>query len=120
VADPDDALDDTRNGEGMDIQKLMKQAQKMQSAMQEAQEKLGDITVTSTAGGGMVEVTANGKLEVTAIKIKPEVVDPDDVDMLEDMILGAVKEAQKAAKARQEEELGKVTGGMGMPPGLMG
>lgn len=104
----------------MNIQKLMKQAQKMQSAMQEAQEKLGGIVVTSTAGGGMVEVSANAKLEVTSIKIKPEVVDPDDVEMLEEMVLGAVKEVQKLAKERQEEELGKVTGGMGMPPGLMG
>jgi DNA-binding YbaB/EbfC family protein len=104
----------------MNIQKLMKQAQKMQSAMQEAQEKLGEIVVTSSTGGGMVEVSANAKLEVTSITIKPEVVDPDDVEMLEELVLGAVKEAQKLAKARQDEEMGKVAGGLGMPPGLLG
>lgn len=104
----------------MDINKLMKQAQKMQSAMKEAQEKLADITVSAKTGGGMVEVTANAKLEITAIKIDPEVVDPDDAEMLEEMVLGAVKEAQRLAQARQEEEMGKVTGGLGMPPGMLG
>ena len=104
----------------MNIQKLMKQAQKMQSAMQEAQEKLRDIEVSAKTGGGMVEVTANAKLEITGITINPEVVDPDDVEMLEEMVLGALREAQKLAQERQEEEMGKVTGGLGMPPGMLG
>jgi hypothetical protein len=104
----------------MDINKLMKQAQKMQAQMAETQARLADIELSTTAGGGAVEVTANAKQEITAISIKPEAVDPDDVEMLEDLILGAIKEVQKLARDRQESEMAKVTGGMGLPPGMIG
>ncbi len=104
----------------MDINQLMKQAQKMQAKMAKAQERLEEIEVSATAGGGVVEVRANAKQEILGISIKPEAVDPDDVEMLEDLILGALKEVQKLARDEQEAEMGKVTGGMGMPPGLMG
>lgn len=104
----------------MNIQKLMKQAQQMQSKMAEAQEKLKDITVEGSAGGGKVTVVANAVSEIQSIKIDPEVVDPEDTDLLEDLILGAVKEAQRLARERQEQEMAGVTGGMGLPPGLLG
>jgi len=104
----------------VDINKLMKQAQKMQTQMAETQARLADIELSTTAGGGVVEVTANAKQEITGLTIKPEAVDPDDVEMLEDMILGAIKEVQKLARERQEAEMSKVAGGMGLPPGMMG
>ena len=96
---------------------LLKQAQKMQEAMQKAQESLADITVDSSAGGGMVKVTANAAQEILEIKIEPEAVDPDDVEMLEDMVLAAVTQALEQAKTAAQEEMSKVTGGM-MPPGM--
>lgn len=100
----------------MDINKLMKQAQKMQSQVADAQAALKSVTVEATTGGGKVKVVANAHLEVQSISIDPEVVDPDDVEMLEDLILSAVQEAQRLAKAKQESEMAKVTGGMGLPP----
>jgi DNA-binding YbaB/EbfC family protein len=103
----------------VDINKLMKQAQKMQSQVADAQAALKSVTVEAAAGGGKVKVVANAHLEVQSISIDPEVVDPDDADMLEDLVLSAVQEAQRLAKAKQEEEMAKVTGGMGLPPGLM-
>jgi DNA-binding YbaB/EbfC family protein len=96
----------------------MKQAQKLQSEMQRVQEELGDKTVEATAGGGMVTVVANGKQEVVSIKIDPEVVNKDDVEMLEDLILAAVNESKKRAQELAMTEIGKVTGGLGIPPGL--
>ena len=104
----------------MDLNKLMKQAQKMQAQMAETQERLGDITVEATSGGEKVKVTANALQQILSLSIDPEVVDPDDVEMLEDLILGAIREAQREAKSRQEAEMSKVTGGMGLPPGMMG
>jgi DNA-binding YbaB/EbfC family protein len=96
----------------------MKQAQKLQSEMARVQEELGDMTVEATAGGGMVTVVANGKQEVVSIKIDPEVVNKDDVEMLEDLILAAVNESKKRAQELAMTEIGKVTGGLGIPPGL--
>ena len=102
----------------MNIQKMMKQAQQMQSKMQKAQADLAEKTLEVTAGGGKVTVTANGGGDILGIKIDPAVVDPEDVEMLEDLILSGVKQAQEKAKAVMEEEMGKVTGGMGGLPGM--
>ena len=102
----------------MNIKKMMQQAQKMQEQMAAAQEELADKTVTATAGGGKVTVIANGAGEVTSIKIAKEVVDPDDVEFLEDLVLTAVKKAIDEGKAMAQAEMGKLTAGMGLPPGL--
>jgi DNA-binding YbaB/EbfC family protein len=102
----------------MNIQKLMKQMGQVQAKMAEAQEKLGSIEVVGSAGGGMVKATANGRQEVIRIAIDPKVVDPGDVDMLEDMILGAVKEAQRLAREQSAAEMERIGAGMGLPPGL--
>ncbi len=91
---------------------LLKQAQKMQREMEKAQENLVNIKVEGSAGGGMVTVTANAAQEILEIKIDPEVVDKDDVEMLEDLVLAAVNQAVTNAKSKAEEEMGKVTGGM--------
>ena len=98
---------------------FMKQAQKLQSEIQRIQEELGEKTVEASAGGGMVTVTANGKQEVIAIKIDPEVVNKDDVEMLEDLIVAAVNESKRRAQELAMSEMAKVTGGLGIPPGLI-
>lgn len=102
----------------MNMGKMMKQVQKMQAEMARIQEELAEREVKANAGGGMVEVTANGKQEILDIKIDPEAVDPDDVEMLEDMILAAVNEAMRQAQEMASQEMQKVTGGMNIP-GLM-
>ena len=104
----------------MNIQKLMKEAQKAQQKMQEAQERLASLSVEGSAGGGLVTVTANGEGTVTGIKIDPGVVDPEDVDMLEDLVTAAVADAQRKAKEVQETEMGSAMGGMGGLGGLGG
>jgi DNA-binding YbaB/EbfC family protein len=90
----------------------------MQEQMAAAQEELADKTVTATSGGGKVTVIANGAGDVTSIKIAKEVVDPDDVEFLEDLVLTAVKKAIEEGKAMAQAEMGKLTSGMGLPPGL--
>jgi len=102
----------------MNIQKMMKQAQKMQADMQRAQEELGERTVEATAGGGKITVTANGAGDILSIKISKDVVDPNDVEMLEDLVLTGVQKAIEEGRALMQAEMGKITGGMGMPPGL--
>ncbi|HPT78950.1 MAG TPA: YbaB/EbfC family nucleoid-associated protein [Candidatus Atribacteria bacterium] len=97
---------------------LMKQAKKMQEQMLKMQQELEGKTVEATVGGGMVTVVANGKKELISIEIKPEAVDPDDVEMLQDLILAAVNEALRQADEMVQTEMAKITGGMGMPPGL--
>ncbi|HOB19205.1 MAG TPA: YbaB/EbfC family nucleoid-associated protein [Candidatus Atribacteria bacterium] len=97
---------------------LMKQAKKMQEQMLKMQQELEEKTVEATVGGGMVTVVANGKKELISIEIKPEAVDPDDVEMLQDLILAAVNEALRQADEMVQTEMAKITGGMGMPPGL--
>ncbi len=92
---------------------LMKQAQKMQRDMEKAQENLASIEVEGTAGGGMVNVKATAAQRILEIKIDPEVVDPDDVEMLEDLVLAAVNQAMENAKARADQEMAKVTPNMG-------
>jgi len=97
---------------------LMKQAQKMQQQMVKMQEELAGKTVEASAGGGMVRVTANGKQEIVSILIEREVVDPEDVDMLQDLIAAAVNEALKRSQEMVSSEMSKITGGMSIP-GLM-
>lgn len=91
----------------------MKEAQKAQRKMAEAQEKLALMTVEGASGGGLVVVTANGEGTVTAVKIDPSAVDPDDVELLEDLVVAAVSDAQRKAKELQESEMGQAMGGMG-------
>lgn len=100
---------------GMNMNQMMKQAQKLQQDMLKMQEDLDNLTVEASAGGGMVTVTATAKKEITAIKINPEAVDPDDVEMLEDLVLSAVREALAKAEKVSTEQMGKLTGGMNMP-----
>lgn len=100
---------------GGNMNNLLKQAQMMQKKMQDMQEELEKKEFTATSGGGVVEAVSNGKKELLSIKIKPEAVDPDDVEMLEDLILSAVNEAFKKAEAETAEEMKKITGGMSMP-----
>ena len=100
---------------GMDLQKMMKQAQKMQDDLAKAQEGLSGRTVEGTAGGGAVSVVANGHRLITAVKIKPEAVDPDDVETLEDLILAAIRDAQTRAGQLAEQELGGIAGGLNLP-----
>lgn len=92
---------------------LMKQAQKMQRQMEEASKELEEKEVTAAAGGGAVEVTVSGKKEVTKVKIDPEAVDPDDVEMLEDMIMAATNEALRQIEEYFQQSMSKITGGMG-------
>lgn len=87
----------------------------MQADMAKLQEELADRTVEASSGGGVVTVVANGKQEVISIKIKPEVVDPDDVEMLEDLILAATKEALRKAQEMVAQEMNKITGGIKIP-----
>jgi DNA-binding YbaB/EbfC family protein len=102
------------------MQKMLKQVQRMQADMMAAQERLKDEVVEATAGGGMVTVKISGDLDVKSIEIDPEAVDPEDVDMLQDTILVAVNEAIRAAQEMAERRLGSVTGGLGGPGGLGG
>ncbi|MGI6038504.1 MAG: YbaB/EbfC family nucleoid-associated protein [Limnochordia bacterium] len=102
------------------MQKMMKQVQKMQAQMMKIQEELKDKTVEASAGGGVVQVIANGHQEIVAIKIDPDAVDPDDVDMLQDLVVAAVNEALRESRELAGQEMGKVTGGLNLPnmPGL--
>ena len=102
-------------GMGMpgNMNNLMKQAQRMQRQMEENQKALEEASFTAKAGGGAVEVTVSGKKEVTAIKLSKDAVDPDDVEMLEDLILAAIGEAMKQADEASSAMMNKMTGGMG-------
>ena len=105
-------------GAPANMNQMIRQAQKMQEAMEKAQEELAAKEYTATAGGGVVSATVTGAKEVTKITIKPEVVDPDDVELLEDMIAGAINEALRAAEAESQQVLGSITGGL-RAPGLL-
>ena len=98
--------------------KMMKQAQQLQSRMLKLQEELAEKTVETTSGGGMVKVVANGKQQVVSIQIEKEVVDPDDLEMLQDLILAAINDALIKSQEMVSGEMSKLTGGMNMP-GLM-
>lgn len=99
----------------MNIQKMMQQAQQMQSKLAAVQADLANKTVEASAGGGKITVTANGAGDVLSIKIDPSVVDPQDVEMLEDLVLVGVKQAIENGRALAADEMKKVTGGMNLP-----
>ena len=94
---------------------MMKQVQQMQAKMEKIQAELEQTEVEGTAGGGMVKVTANGKQDIVSITIDPEVVDPDDVEMLQDLILAAVSQARAKAQELQTEKMASLTGGLNIP-----
>lgn len=98
-----------------DFMKILQQAQEMQGKLQQVQDELAQKSVTATAGGGMVTVEADGRGQVKRVKIDPAVVDPKDVEMLEDLVLVAVSEAQQKAAQLAQDEMGKLTGGMSLP-----
>lgn len=98
-----------------DFSKIFEQAQQMQARMQQMQSELEKQTVTAAAGGGMVVVESDGKGTITRVKIDPSVADPKDVEMLEDLVLVAVNEAQKKAAELAKGEMGKLTGGLNLP-----
>lgn len=100
------------------LNNLMKQAQQMQGRVKKLQEEAGNKTVEASSGGGMVTVVANGKQEVLSIKIDKSVVDPNDLDMLQDLVTAAVNEALRKSQDLMKEEMGRLTSGMGLPPGL--
>lgn len=102
------------------INNIMKKAQKMQEELKKKKEELAKKEVEATSGGGMVKVVVNGNEEVIDIKIEKEVIDPDDSEMLEDLILAAVNNAKEKAREIKQEEMGDITGGMDLPniPGL--
>lgn len=102
----------------MNMNNLMKQAQKMQKRMLEIQEDLANKTVETTVGGGMITAVANGQQELVSITISPDVVDPSDVEMLEDLIVAAVNEARNKAQELMGDEMSKLTGGIKIP-GMM-
>ena len=99
---------------GMNMQQMMMKAQKMQQEIQKKQQELEERTFTATAGGGMVTVTVTGSKQVQSIKLDPACVDPDDVEMLEDLIVAGVNAAIKEASDTVEREMGRITGGMGL------
>jgi len=98
--------------------KMMKQAQQLQSKMLRLQEEMADKTVETTSGGGMVKVVANGRQQVLSVQIEKEVVDPDDVEMLQDLILAAINDALIKSQEMATQEMSKLTGGLNIP-GLM-
>ncbi|MEZ4711719.1 MAG: YbaB/EbfC family nucleoid-associated protein [Caldilineaceae bacterium] len=108
----------TPNAGAGGMNNLMSQMQKLQDEMEKAQDGLADEEVTGSSGGGMVTVVATGKQEVRSIKIKPEAVDPDDIEMLEDLVLAAVVDALQKSQELAEERMSGLTSGMGLPPGL--
>ena len=103
---------------GMNQAAMMKQAQKMQQDILKMQQELEEQTYTATSGGGVVSATVSGKREITAIVIDPEAVDPDDVEMLQDMIVAAVNEALRKAEEASSQSMSRLTGGLGGLGGL--
>ena len=99
---------------GMNQAAMMRQAQKMQQDLLRMQEEMENKTFTATAGGGMVSATVNGKHEIVGLEINPEAVDPDDVEMLQDMVIAAVNEAMRAADADSASNMSRLTGGLNL------
>ncbi|OUN87921.1 MULTISPECIES: YbaB/EbfC family nucleoid-associated protein [Enorma] len=99
----------------MNMQQMMKQARKMQEQLAAAQENIAQSTVDASAGGGMVKVTVNGEMQITSLKIDPEALDPEDVEMLEDMITAAVNEALRGVGDLANRQMGAITGGLNIP-----
>ncbi len=103
---------------GMNMAQMMKQARKMQEQLAQAEEALKDAEVSSSAGGGMVKVTATGNMRITSIQIDPQAVDPDDVELLQDMVMAAINDALTSAQNLANQQMGAITGGLNIP-GLM-
>lgn len=99
----------------MNMQQMMKQARKMQEQLAAAQETIAQSTVDASAGGGMVKVTVSGDMQVTSLKIDPEAIDPEEVEMLEDMVMAAVNEALRGVGELANRQMGAVTGGLNIP-----
>ena len=99
---------------------LLKNFQNIQARMNEMQQRLSEIHVTGSAGGGMVTVEMNGQMIVTGVEISPEAVDPEDIELLQDLVLAAVSDALGRVKEKMKEEASTVTGGIDLPPGFMG
>ena len=97
------------------MKKMMKQAQQMQAKMEKMQEELKERTVEATSGGGVVKVVVNGKFQVLDLEIDPDAVDPDDVEMLEDLVLAAINEGMRDVQDMINDEMGDLTGGMNLP-----
>jgi DNA-binding YbaB/EbfC family protein len=97
---------------------MLKEAQKLQSRMTEMQAKLGDVELAGSAGGGMVTVTLNGKGEMRRVKIDPALADPNEVEILEDLLVAAFNDAKAKVEAHVQEEMGRLTGGLNLPAGL--
>lgn len=99
---------------------ILKNFQNIQSKLTEAQERMKDVTAVGTSGGDMVRITINGQMDVQKVEISPEAVDPNDIEMLQDLILAAFTDAMEKIKESIKEEMSGLTGGMDLPPGLMG
>ena len=97
---------------------MMKQAQEMQAKMAEMQERLAEVEVTGASGGGMLEVTLNGKGEMREVKIDPALVNPNEVAVLEDLIVAATNDAKAKVEAQVAQKMSELTGGLGLPPGF--
>jgi len=97
---------------------MMKQAQQMQAKMAEMQDRLAEAEIEGAAGGGLVKVTLNGKGEMRALKVDPSLVDPGEVEVMEDLILAAFNDAKAKVEAHMADEMGKITGGLNLPPGF--
>jgi len=102
-------------GGGMNMQQMVKQAQKMQRQMEEMQKNLAEKTLEVSAGGGAIKLTINGEKQITALTISPDVVDPDDVEMLQDLVISAVNEAFRQMDETVNSQMSQITGGMNMP-----
>lgn len=102
-------------GGSQNMSAMIKQAQKMQEEMTTLQDDLEQRTYETTVGGGAIKAVVNGKKEVVSLEIKPEVVDPEDIEMLQDLVISAINEAIRTAEKESEEEMNKITGGMQMP-----
>lgn len=100
---------------GMNMQQMMKQARKMQEQLAQAQESMKDVTIDASAGGGMVKATVNGDLELVSIQIDPDALDPEDVDLLQDMIVAAVNEAIRGVSEVASKQMSSITGGLNIP-----
>lgn len=100
---------------GMNMQEMMKQARKMQEQLAQAQESMKDVIIDASAGGGMVKATVNGDLELVSIQIDPDALDPEDVDLLQDMIVAAVNEAIRGVSEVASKQMSSITGGLNIP-----
>lgn len=100
---------------GMNMQEMMKQARKMQEQLAQAQESMKDVTIDASAGGGMVKATVNGDLELVSIQIDPDALDPEDIDLLQDMIVAAVNEAIRGVSEVASKQMSSITGGLNIP-----